>query len=153
MLELEQIFYCRSIVILLCITALSTCDSNPCISKLNLEEDGVNVQEGIYVFVTPSARVAQGTDLSFLCCLYSSESGLSFPSWTLEPDSNAFTVGLLPSPPDYNMKSLLYHTMNATATESINNTRVRCSATRQFESNWKVIIVIGELPTNLALLI
>ncbi len=153
MVQLERFFYCRTIVIICILTllrALSTCDAqpNPCISKLNLgEDDGGNVvQEGIYVFVTPGSRVAQGTDLSFLCCFYTGQEGLSFPSWTIEPVSNAFTEGTLPSPPDYNGKSLLYHTLNATATESINNTRVRCSSTRLFQSNWTVIILIGELP-------
>ncbi len=101
---MEQLFNYRSMV-RLCITfillrALSTCGAQdirnqPCISALNLEEVSGNVQEGVYAIVTPSARVAEGTDLSFLCCVYTRLTGLSPPSWKIEPDSNeeSFIVG------------------------------------------------------------
>ncbi len=118
--------------------------TNPCISALNLEEGG-NAQEGITVFIKPGARVAQGTDLSFLCCLYTMQTGLTIPGWTFEPASNGETFNVDPalSVPLYNGKSLLYRTMNVTATEIINNTMVRCGSP-QFQDVWNTIIVMGE---------
>ena len=109
------------VILSLCITSfiflrgLSTCDAQPinlCISALNFENRS-DVQEGITVFITPGAKVAQGTDLSFLCCLYTSLTGLSFPDWTFEPASNreTFNVDTEVSTPVYNGKSLLYRTM------------------------------------------
>ena len=152
MAKLGQFLYSKLIVIL-CITTfiflrtLSTCDAqptNPCISALNLEEGG-NAQEGITVFIKPGARVAQGTDLSFLCCLYTMQTGLTIPGWTFEPASNGETFNVDPvlSVPLYNGKSLLYRTMKVTATEIINNTMVRCGSP-QFQDVWNTIIVMGE---------
>ena len=153
MAELEA-FYCRSIhlcMIILCCFLLMRTDAqptNPCISALNLE-DGGNAQEGIMVFITPGAKVAQGTDLSLLCCLYSSLDGLSFPDWTFEPANNRETfnlsmyIGPEVSTHPYNGKSLLYRTMSVTATERINNTMVKC-ATPELQGAWNTIIVMGE---------
>ena len=152
MAKLEEFLYSRSIVVL-CITtfifmrALSTCDAqptNPCISALNFEGPD-DVKEGITVFITPGTKIAQGTDLSFLCCLYSSLTGLSFPVWTFEPANNreTFNVGPRLSTPRYNGKTLLHRTMSVTATEPINNTMVRCE-TPQLQGAWNTIIVMGE---------
>ena len=118
--------------------------TNPCISALNFEGHS-NVQEGIMVFITPGAKIAQGTDISFLCCLYSSLTGLSFPDWTFEPANNreTFNVGPRLSTPRYNGKTLLHRTMSVTATERINNTMVRCE-TPQLQGAWNTIIVMGE---------
>ena len=115
-----------------------------------MEEVGGNVQEGVYVIVTPGARVAEGTDLSFLCCVYTGLTGLSPPSWKIEPDSNeeSFIVGPEKIYPLHYGRLLLPHTMSATATSSINNTNVICTASAAstvLMSNLTTIIVMGEL--------
>ena len=148
MAELEPFFCCRSIFIL-CITSfilLRMCDAqlpNPCTSNL---EDSGDVQEGINVFLTPGARVAQGTDIIFLCCFYTETTrvGFSVPIWTIEPNSDVFIIGR-PAYAQYRGKNLVYRYLNATAKENINNTRVRCSSSNDYESNWTKIVVMGKL--------
>ncbi len=142
--------FCRLLVIVLCIMPCMVVDSqsttlNPCIAALDLE-DGGTAEEGIYTFVTPSARAAQGTELYFLCCLYSSASGLSIPFWRFNPITNrdSFVEGPPLTLADLNGHTLISHTLNVTATSHINNTEVMCkssSGSMRFNSMTRIIVL------------
>lgn len=107
-----------------------------------------NNREGIYVFTSPAARVPQGTELSFLCCLHTNRAGLSFPRWIFDPIENykKFTEGSGKS--SVLSGNYYYHrTLNTTALPSINNTEVSCrghDGLNTVFSNVTKIIVLGK---------
>lgn len=114
-----------------------------CISALNLDNSTATAED-IYVFITPGARVVQGTELYLLCCFYSPHTGLSPPSWRFNPEDNgdSFAKSSVVSDLPNNGPSLLQISLNATARLSINNTEAICYSNRF--SNTIRINVLGK---------
>ena len=132
------------------IWVVANSEYDPCMSALSLENDGTT-KEGVYVFITPAARVAQGTLLNFLCCGYSSDTGLSPPWWTFSPEGS-FSSGIsIEGNSRRNGYTLHYNAFNATAASSDNNTEVDCTFSTgdtRYLSDFTRIIVLGKTIVN-----